>query len=425
MRDLLPTTKPLRRLAFATLVDAFGTGMFLAVAVLYLTRTAGFSPAAVTGGLSAAGLAAFVAAIPLGRAGDRVGHRRLWVALYLVQATVFALYPVIRDLPFLLAAMTAAALAEVGVSPARGACVAHLAGPENRVRTRAQLQAVTNIGFVAGAGAASLVLLFDTGYTALLLGNAVSYAIGAAVVRTLPDTPRGNPASRAVFADRRYLTFAALNGVLMCYLAIPAVALPLWIVHRTSAPAWTVGALMVLNTVLVVALQVRASRGAETIPGAARLLRRSGWALFAACLVFAVSEQAPLALVAGMVVLTVAELWQSAGAWGLSFALAPEDRQGEYLGAFAMGTRIYDSAGPALVTALTLGAGAFGWAALGVLFLVTALSAAARGVGGDVRPHGDQDCHDDEPGENERQHPETRVGEQLRHGEPPSTHMDG
>jgi hypothetical protein len=182
---------------------------------------------------------------------------------------------------------------------------------------------------------------------------------------------------------------------------------------------------MVLNTVLVVALQVRASRGAETVTGAARVLRRSGWALFAACLVFALSAQAPLALVAGMVVLTVAELWQSAGAWGLSFALAPEDRQGEYLGAFAMGTRIYDSAGPALVTALTLGAGAFGWAALGVLFLVTAWSAGACGAGGDVGPHGDQHGHDHEPGQDERQHPETRVGEQLRHGEPPSTHMDG
>ena len=70
----------------------------------------------------------------------------MWFALYLVQATVFVLYPVIRDLPLLFAAMTDTALAGVGVSPARSACVAHLAGPGGRVRARAQLQAVTNVG---------------------------------------------------------------------------------------------------------------------------------------------------------------------------------------------------------------------------------------------------------------------------------------
>ena len=423
MWDVLPSAGPLRRLAVVTLVDSFGTGMFLAVSVLYFTRTVGFTVAEVTVGLTVAGFVAFLVAIPLGSAGDRFGHRRMWVALYLVHAGVFALYPVIRDVPALIAAMTVAAVAEVGVSPARGTLISHLAGAAGRVRARAQLQAITNIGFIGGAGVAALVLYLDTGYTALLLANAASYLLGALVVRTFPDTRSGTRTGG--LPDRRYLVFSALNGVLMCYLAVLTVALPLWIVHRVGAPAWTVGALMALNTVLVVALQVRASRGAETVDGAARALRRSGWALLVACLVFAVSDRVPLALVAGVVVLTLAELWHSAGAWGLSFSLAPPDRQGQYLGAFAMGTRIYDTAGPALATGLTLGAGAPGWAALGVLFLAVALSASACGVRDDVRPHGDEHGDDDEPGENERHHPETRVREQLRHGEPPSTHMNG
>lgn len=396
--------------------------MFLAVSVLYFTRTAGFSVAEVTVGLTVAGFVAFLVAIPLGGCGDRFGHRRMWAGLYLVHAVVFTLYPVIRDVPSLVAAMVVAAVAEVGVSPARGSIVSYLAGPRGRVRARARLQAITNIGFIGGAGVAALVLHLDTGYTALLLANAASYVFGALVVRTFPDTRSG---TRPGLPDRRYLLFSALNGVLMCYLAVLTVALPLWIVHRTGAPAWTVGALMALNTVLVVALQVRASRGAETVGGAATALRRSGWALLAACLIFAVSDETPLALVAGVVVLTLAELWHSAGAWGLSFALAPADRQGQYLGAFAMGSRIYDTAGPALATGLTLGAGTPGWVALGVLFLAVALSASACGVRGDVRSHGDEHGDDHEPGQDERQHPETRVGEQLRHGEPPSTHMDG
>lgn len=45
MWDLLPPAGPLRRLAFVALVDSVGTGMFLAVSVLYFTRIAGFTVA--------------------------------------------------------------------------------------------------------------------------------------------------------------------------------------------------------------------------------------------------------------------------------------------------------------------------------------------------------------------------------------------
>jgi len=74
---------------------------------------------------------------------------------------------------------------------------------------------------------------------------------------------------------------------------------------------------------------------------------------------------------------------QAAAGWGLSYGLAPDDRQGEYLGAFAMGTRIYDTLGPVLVTAMVLGLGELGWALLGLLFLglAIALSAVSRWAG--------------------------------------------
>jgi hypothetical protein len=209
------------------------------------------------------------------------------------------------------------------------------------------------------------------------------------VVLTLPagsPPPQGRAGSPAgVLRDPRYLTVCVLNGLLMTYGALLTVALPLWIVRHTRAPAWTVAALFILNTVLAVALQVRASRGTDTVPGAARAAMRSGALLLLACVVFAATGMlaepaAILALGAGCVLLTLGELFQSAGGWGLSYALAPDDRQGQYLGAFSMGTRIYDTAGPILVSALVLGLGAFGWILLGLLFLAlaTGLAIAAR-----------------------------------------------
>jgi MFS family permease len=377
----LPPAGPLRRLAFLVLVDSVGTGSFLTVSTLFLTRVAGLSVSRAALGLSIAGLAALVAAIPLGLVGDRFGVRRVWTVLLVVLTAAFAVYPFLRSFPALLAVMVVVAVAEVGVSAVRGAYLAGVAGPDSRVRARAVNQAVTNVGLVVGAAGAGVVLQADVpaGYMALLLVNSASFAAGALVMSTMPDVAAAGRSRAIVLTDRRYLLVCVLNGLLMTYYALPTVALPLWIVHRTDAPAWTVGALMVLNTVLVVLLQVRASRGSETVPGAAAAIRRSGWLLLVACLVFAVSGHV-VALVAGMVVFTLAEMLHSAGSWGVSFGLAPEDRQGQYLGAFTMGTRIYDTAGPGLVTALTLGAGPPGWAVLGLLYLALAfaLSRASR-----------------------------------------------
>ena len=64
-------------------------------------------------GLSLAGLAAMLGAVPLGKLGDRFGHRRVWVAVTVVQALAFAGYPFVRTFPVFLALATLAALAEV------------------------------------------------------------------------------------------------------------------------------------------------------------------------------------------------------------------------------------------------------------------------------------------------------------------------
>jgi hypothetical protein len=232
-------------------------------------------------------------------------------------------------------------------------------------------------------------------YVSLVLADAASFAIAALILLTLPEAPPAPAAApsagvpparpRPVLHDGRYLTVCVLNGLLMTYGAILTVGLPLWIVRRTHAPAWTVAGAFLVETLLVITLQVRASRGLDTVPGATRGIRKAGILLLAACLVLAVTSALPAAgavivLGAGCVLLAGAETLQSAAAWSLSYGLAPEDRQGEYLGAFAMGTRIYDTLGPILAAAVILGLGQLGWAGLGLLYagLALGLSAAAR-----------------------------------------------
>ena len=391
--------------------------MFLTVSVLFFTRFAGLAAGSVALGLSLAGLAALIGAVPLGSLGDRFGHRRVWVLVTVVQAIVFAVYPFVRTFSEFVTLAAVAALAEVGGSPLRAGYLSRIAGPQ-RVRARAYNQAVTSVGWALGALAAGVALGVGTrtAYVSLVLADAASFAVAAVILLTLPTaspvrplpaepaddgpagtaTASGSPSQparaparpRSVLRDVRYLTVCVLNGLLMTYGAIFTVGLPLWIVRRTHAPAWTVAGTFMVSTLLVVTLQVRASRGLDTVPGAARGVRRSGGLLLAGCLVLASTRAlpAPAAVVvlgAGAVLLTLGEVLQQAGGWSLSYELAPEDRQGEYLGAFAMGTRIYDSLGPVLVASVILGLGQLGWALLGLMYasLALGLSAAAHWAG--------------------------------------------
>lgn len=196
-----------------------------------------------------------------------------------------------------------------------------------------------------------------------MLADAASFLVAAVLLATMPNVgptaTHAAPVVADVLRDRRYLLVCVTNG------------------------------LLVLNTLLSVLFQVRASRGAQTVPGAVRLVRRAGVGLAVSCLVLTVSGTvigavaAVAVLVVAVLALTVAELYHLAGSWGVSFGLAPDDRQGQYLGAFAMGTRIYDAAGPALVSGLVLGLGPPGWLLLGGLLLAASLALAAAAARAD------------------------------------------
>ena len=66
------------------------------------------------------------------------------------------------------------------------------------------------------------------------------------------------------------------NGVLTSNQVLLNVVVPLWLVERTDAPHTLLAWLFGTNTVMAVLLQVRASRGSETVPGALRAVRLCG-----------------------------------------------------------------------------------------------------------------------------------------------------
>jgi hypothetical protein len=272
-----------------------------------------------------------------------------------------------------------AAVADAGARGARGAIIGSALPADQRVRTRAYLRAVTNLGISIGALIAGVGLAVDRpgAYLALILGDAATYVIAAAVATRLPALPPapvvpGQP-RLIVLRDRSFLVCTVLDGLMSIHFDILTFALPLWIASRTSAPAWLVAVLFLVNTSVIVLLQVRASRGTDTLAGAGRTSRRAGLLIALACLLFSASAGvgtglAVALLLAGALAHVLGELSQSAAGWGISFGLAPAHAQGQYQGAYAMGMQLGRLLAPTVLTALALGLGRLGWVLLALVF---------------------------------------------------------
>ncbi|MEU3455099.1 MFS transporter [Micromonospora sp. NPDC006766] len=378
---LLPEPGPARTLALSTLVNTVGRGTWLTVSALFLTRSVGLTVAQVGVGLTVTALVSLVASTPMGYLADRYGPRGMQLAALLASAAFTAALVAVRSFPAFLAVGVLMAVADAVTRGARGALIAGAVPPDQRVRTRAWLRAVTNVGISVGAVAAGLGIAADTrpAYVALIVLDAVTYLGAAAILLrlpALPPVPAPTHGPRLIaLRDRPFLAFTVLDGLMSMHFGLVNIALPLWIAGHTTAPRWLVSGCMLVNTVMVVLFQVRASRGTEELSGAARAARRAGAVIAVACVLFAASGGVPTPfavalLLAGALVHVVGELWHAAAGWGVSFGLAPAHAQGQYQGAYGMGMQLGSMVAPVVVTTLAVGWGVPGWLLLGVLFLL-------------------------------------------------------
>lgn len=395
--SLVPPAGPQRVLALAQLSNSVGDGAYYTTSALYFTQVVGLDPARVGLGLTVGWAVGSLVGVPLGRLADRRGARGTAVLLALATGLAVASFVAVRGfVPFVLVACGYAA-AQSGLAAARQALLAGLVPAAERTGLLAHLQSTLNAGLAVGAGLGGLALHAGTrtAYLGVFALDAASFLLCAGLLLRLPAVPRPvlvpsrRRAGIGVLRDRPYALVALLNTILLLRLPLLSLVLPLWITRRTEAPAWLVAALFVLNTGAVMLFQVRAARGVTGLGTATRAVRRAGWVMLAACVVFALSAGAPLwvavgVLVVGAVLQVVAEMGQSAGSWQLSFDLAPEGRVGEYQGLFGTGVTVARTLGPLLLTALLVEWGTPGWLLLGGAMLAAsyAMGPAARWAAG-------------------------------------------
>jgi len=378
------------------LVDKTGSGLWVSVTALYFVVVAGLSPGS-TGLLLGIGGAFGIAGAPVaGRLADRLPLTRVLLGVQLLRAAAGFLMLPAHGFWQLLPLVAAASFGERSASVLTKLFAARVAGPD-RARYQAVQRTVVNIGYTIGGLAASAALAFGSTavYRLLLLGDALSFVVVAVLVARCAEPPSATrtvvthtgagpvaaparPPANSPWRDRGYLGYAALDSVMFLYGCALSVGLPLWIITRTTAPHGLAAAVFVINTVIVVACQVRLSRHGRTPRIAADALRRVGvWFLICGTATAAAVVHAPwaatLAVVGSAVALTVVEMIQSAISWELSVSLAPADAQGAYVGVHGLAQSTARCVGPLLMTSAVIACGPAGWLAFGAVLAGAAL----------------------------------------------------
>ncbi|MFE3518774.1 MFS transporter [Streptomyces sp. NPDC059166] len=371
-------------------VDKIGTGLWTGAATLYFLYVAHLSIAQIGLLMGLSGVLG-IAGPPLGgRLADRFPVTRVLVLAQLARGAALLALLATDDYVLLVVFSALGALPDRASSVLTKLFAARAAGPE-RVRYQAIQRTAANIGWAVGAAgaAAALTVGSATSYRLLLLANVASYALMAVLTLRCAEPPAPSRvvagthhpvdeiSTRTPWRDRRYLSFTATEVWLFLDDSILQVGFPLWIVHATDAPVGLAPLVLVLNSVLVVALQVPLSRFGSTTAAARRLLLPIGAALLTGGAALAASVSggpwfSTAAVLVAATAFTLAEILHSLSSWELSVALAPDEAQGAYLGVHGLAQSAQRSLGP-VVVGVAVSMGAIAWPVLGATLAVTCL----------------------------------------------------
>ncbi|MFJ7629789.1 MFS transporter [Streptomyces sp. NPDC097595] len=371
-----------RALVASCLSDALGTGLFMAMAATYFTRTANLAPTQFALGLSLAGLIGFIFTIPMGVIGDRFGTRRTLIAINLWRAAGISTYVFVSSFATYVIIVLVTAIADRTAGAISQALVADSTDKDERPRLMALIRSVRNVGYSVGGFAASLAIAFanDWLYRGLILGVSLFFVLCAGLLQRLPERrstdQRQRQTRRWAFKDREYMAFTGLNTLMSLHITTLNVLLPLWILSAPGIPNSFAALPLTINTVVVSLCQIPATRHVVSVSSAGKATLCAGAGLASATLLLAAAAwpgsagaAVPL-LLCGVLALTVAEMLQTAASWQFSVDLAPEDNRTQYIATFYLGGTVERILGPVALTALILAFRSWGWLALGTAFLI-------------------------------------------------------
>ena len=383
--SVIPEGALQRTYAFSIFINSVGFGLVIPAVALYFTQVVGLSGVQVGLGFTISGLVALVAGPPAGRLADRRGPREGVLATMVLQSVAAFAYLFVQEFVSFVVIATIEMLV-TGANMAAAGALTRRVGGADAVTLRSSIRAVSNLGTMLGVGGAAIAIQVGTpfAYRTVLAVNAASFLVAALLMLRVPHYPplSGHDDDESnkwiALRDKPFLTYTAVSGLMSMQYYVLDLALPVWVVAHTDAPRWSVSLFIIVNTLMVVLLQVRFGKKVQSVRQGGHALRRAGFIFLVSCAAIGaaswVSTWLALAiLVAAIVVHTLGELTFSTGSFALDFGLAPEEHQGEYQGLVGIGGGLGSALAPVVLIGWVLAAGPAGWAVLGAFFLLLGL----------------------------------------------------
>ena len=376
------------RLAGQSLLFATGEGAFLAGSAVFFTQVVGLTGAQIGLGLTLAGVAAFIAAYPMGKLADRIGPKRAWAVSAAGQGAMYAVWPFIDDFTgYVLMAIVMEVIGSLG-GAAHGAYTVDVLPPTERVKSRAYMYSALNVGFTLGALLCGIVLAFEsvTLLHVIPVFSTVAFLANAVFIGRLPkashdlksaEERREKVPGPGPLSNIGWLATSFFTGVLWTNQVLLHLVIPLWLVQKTDAPWVIVAFLFGTNTVMCILLPMAAARGITDNATALRAVRISALFFMVTCGITLATHETigTLTIVlffVGHVTLTGGELFLSAASWTFEAELMDPRRRGQYQGASELAGTLGRVWAPAAYTFLALTWGAAGWVVIAGIATVAA-----------------------------------------------------
>jgi MFS family permease len=362
--------------AVTTLLNRVGT-MALPFLALYLAEHLHY-PAPIAGfAITAYGFGALIVAPIAGRLADRWGGFRVMRAALCVSGLLLFVLPLVHHAILVFPLIVLWGMAADAIRPASLAALTGVADPEQRKIAIALNRLAINLGMSVGPAAGGLIaavsfptLFVVDGVTSIAASLWLTFVLARPGFKDLPPMfPHG--AAPRLSGDRQTIFF--IVAMLLTYVVFlqPDAAVPLFMVRDLHLPVNYFGAVFVLNTLLIIFLEVplnvlmiRWSHRASLSLGIA--LIAIGFGVLAG-----VTTKAGVAV--SVVIWTFGEMIVLPTAAAHIAHLAPEGRRGPYLGAYSLTFSVALMVGPWLGAAVLA---QFGAATLWLATLVCGLCAA-------------------------------------------------
>ncbi|WP_405864679.1 MFS transporter [Streptomyces sp. NBC_01515] len=396
----LPDLTGKGRFVTANLIDSLGNGLVMAFTIVFFVKTTPLSLVAVGAALTTGRLLALPMPPFVGPLLDKYGPRAViaagnWISVAGFVGFLFS-HAIWQIVLWQFVVQLGSTAFWMGSSP----LTVLVAQGTERARWFGFVRALRNVGVGFGGAASAVALSIGTvaGLRAVMVANAVTFAIAgwlfltwrpagdasetadtapAEAKRAAPaESPEEQPPGgyRTVLRDTRYLRLVAVNLSFVFASMVITVLLAVYAADNLGIGAWIVGVLVVLNTAMVALLQTLASRWIETrspvrVLVLALLVNAAAFVLFGSLL--ALPGWAVIAgLLIAMILYTVAEILSSPPTSELSVMMAPEHLRGRYLAVYQLSWSIGGALAPVLLTSLLDGGALLPWVFLTAISLL-------------------------------------------------------